>query len=276
MKKEKNDSAKNPAKEVNQNNYDYLSIQLLLSGFGTALDEALYKMMQQGGTSIVSPVDLGSNVKEVELHFSESKKGYYFFNKFDLTAPDPNAPGQVFKQTFYQNDPRYYEGQNLNYTLKEAFNLLNGRPVLKTKLRKDGTAYKPWDQLNFNDRGKQGYAIVSYGERYGFDLDRELKNIVNLIAHKDQGALQTLKEGLERGNRQYAKEEVNGVSVVRYLEVKIKERQIDIYDKAGKLLGNSRELGIAQRKAQRKEKTEKQSGENKKEKHKRGQKMSAS
>ena len=55
----------------------------------------------------------------------------YFFNRYNLALQNANFPDPV-KQTFYLN-----KGQD-NITLKEAYNLMNGRSVLKELSTKKG------------------------------------------------------------------------------------------------------------------------------------------
>jgi phosphoglycerate-specific signal transduction histidine kinase len=91
----------------------------------------------------------------------------YFFNSYQVSlAKDENSP--KMNQSFY------IEKSN-NITLKEAFNLMNGRAVNKDLTNKEGQLYNAWVQLDFKNADAQGnYKLRQFHQNYGFDLEKVL------------------------------------------------------------------------------------------------------
>src|SRR5882672_1512693 len=71
-------------------------------------------------------------------------------------------------QTFY-----IFKGTGI--TLKEAFNLLQGRAVNKNLTNLDGEKYNAWIQLDFGTRTSgNNYRVRQFRAQYGYDLEKIL------------------------------------------------------------------------------------------------------
>jgi hypothetical protein len=88
------------------------------------------------------------------------------------------------------------------YTLKEAYNLLAGRPVFKDLVSNEGKQYAAWVKLNFKNQLDNGnYEMKQFTANYGFDLEATLKHypIKELL---NATYKQALTDSLNRGNLQ--------------------------------------------------------------------------
>lgn len=134
----------------------------------------------------------------------------YFLNKFQAEVK-PAGQEEARSHTFYHTFKRSLndEGQQqapkqgeLNFTMKEAYNLLSGRPVLKTVANKAGEPEATWMQLNLKNKQDNGnYEMRSYRPQYGFALEATLKSypIRELLTPEYKT---NLMESLQRGNLQ--------------------------------------------------------------------------
>src|SRR5215213_7867790 len=115
---------------MNQKNLDYLKENLLYMGFSDKLYPELQKNMEQGFPDFVlrQKTEYEKLSLESTLHFRKSDQmDMYFFNRHDAHLQHPGDPSKDRLQTFYLN-----KGHGI--TLKESFNLLDGRAV-NTDLR---------------------------------------------------------------------------------------------------------------------------------------------
>src|SRR5690606_13319238 len=105
------------------------------------------------------------------LHFRKSDQSeMYFFNKYDVTLKSENKP-EAISQTFYLN-----KGNSI--TLKEAYNLMNGRAVNKDLTNKEGQIYNAWIQLDMKNSQQNGnFKIKQFHQNYGFDLENALSKL---------------------------------------------------------------------------------------------------
>ena len=109
---------------MNLQNLDYLKENLRYMGFGDKVNADLEKNIQQGFPEFVLKMhsEFGGQNLEANLFFRKSDQSdLYFFNKYDAVLR--NDVG-TFEHSFYLN-----KGHGV--TLKEAFNLLQGRAVYK-------------------------------------------------------------------------------------------------------------------------------------------------
>ncbi|QDH80264.1 hypothetical protein FKX85_14945 [Echinicola soli] len=111
---------------------------------------------------------MGEKNMYYSLNFRKSEKnGQYYFNSFEAKLIKPD--GATLSQTFYLNQ---------NISAKEAFNLLEWRPVYKTLFNKEGKRYNAWIQLNLAEKNNKGqYPMLQYPEGDGFDLESSLKDL---------------------------------------------------------------------------------------------------
>ncbi|MES2006364.1 MAG: hypothetical protein V4450_17735 [Bacteroidota bacterium] len=183
-------------KIMNEENLEYLRKQMLYSGFGEGLNTQLERKLKEGHPDfqLNASHEFGKDKMDGVLYFSRSKQegsDKYFFNKYDASLN--NTHGE-FSQTFFINN----KGQSI--TFKEACNLLNGRSVYKELTPKEGTRYKAWVKLDFNNRDEHGNAKLNiFNEKYGFSLKESLGRIP-LQELKDPERMATLFATLEGGN----------------------------------------------------------------------------
>ena len=152
------------AMEMNMKNYDYLKNQVKFLGFGENLDNVLKEKIQTQEQEFTIPhqAKFGQDEVSSTLHFSKSKESeMYFFNGYDLALKQPGKE-DVLNQS-------YYVGKENNYTLKERYNMLDGRAVFKElnklvevgegdekKLKASDQTYKAWKDLDFKQTDKLG------------------------------------------------------------------------------------------------------------------------
>lgn len=184
-------------------------------GMGEAFTPELVQKMQEK-----QPVIQHSFKKEYEgdkvdavLHLRKSATSdHYFLNKFDLTLQKEGAANSV-KQTFYIGSRKQTEGQDTThqttkvdqkYTLKEAYNLLAGRPVDKLQVNKAGEQYQAWEKMNLHKVLANGnHEIKRYTQHYGFDLSQTMSNY-SIKELRNDAYKDSLETSLRRGNLQKA------------------------------------------------------------------------
>jgi len=211
---------------MNEKNFEYLRDQVKLTGFGESLEYELKEKMKQQGDKfeINFAKDYGKNKVEATLNFKKSEQGdMYFFNTYDVKLNKDN-PETAKQQSFFINNNKS------TITMKEAYNLLDGRSVFKDLKTKEGQDYSAWVKLDFKQTDDKGnYKQVQFGERYGYDLEAELKKhpIKELSndAYKDE-----LIGSLKKGNVQSATFIKDGQEVRQYVEANPQYKNINLYD----------------------------------------------
>ncbi len=108
---------------------------------------------------------------EVTLYFRKSDQlDMYFFNKYVARLRSSHDPELDKAQTFYIS-------KGTGVTLKESFNLLQGRSVNKNLYNMEGVKYNAWIQLDFSEKDQHNnYKMKQYREQYGYDLEKTLEN----------------------------------------------------------------------------------------------------
>lgn len=219
-------------------NQEFLSKKVMYSGFGNALDEQINANLEKGleKFQITHQASFGKSEIEAVLSFNKSKESdLYFFNQYQLKIQPENGADEM-RQTFFI-------GKENNITLKEAYNMMNGRAVFKewNKLENVGDEqrprfvateekYKAWVQLDFKEADTYGnYKQVKFHENYGFNLEAEVSKI-SLQELGNPDYKKQLLESLQKGNLQSAtliSEE--GESKV-FLQAKPQFKRIGVYD----------------------------------------------
>jgi hypothetical protein len=188
--------------------------QLKRTGFAEAFTPELKLQMERGLPEIAHPFkkEYDGDRVEATLHLKKSATtDFYFLNKFDLRL-QKEGQANAIAQTFYltQRKPAQDAEEGLTqrlenkYTLKEAYNLLAGRPVFKDLVNQEGHEYQAWVKLNFKNTMNNGnYEMKQYHTNYGFDLEKTLghypiKELTN-PQYKE-----SLMDSLHRGNLQKA------------------------------------------------------------------------
>jgi len=222
---------------MNTQNLDYLKESLKYAGFDTLLNEQLQKHIEDKlpEFQLTHSTKIGEDTMDYTLHFrrSETEEKYYF-NTMDATLKKPGENEMGVSQTFYQNQ---------NITAKEAYNLLDGRAVNKTyfkhekigegddvQYKRTDQTYNTWLELDFSKKDKhENFEINRYNEKYGFNVDRSLKEL-SLKDGDDTQAVDRMVKSLKKGNLIEAVANNNGTSEKVYLTANPKERTLDAYD----------------------------------------------
>lgn len=210
---------------MNEKNFDYLKDQVMYTGFGEALEGELRQNMEQLKPEFKLQHDAfyGGDKVSAELSFRKSEQSdLYFFNSYKVNLQKEGSE-QSLEQTFYIN-----KGNNI--TLKEAFNLMEGRSVNKDLTNREGETYNSWLQLDFKNTDTRGnFAINHYHENYGFDLEAALsKHSIKELGtpkYKDD-----LINSLKKGNLQSATFVKDGTEVKQFIEANPQFKSVTIYD----------------------------------------------
>jgi hypothetical protein len=210
---------------MNQQNFEYLKDQVKYTGFGDALEKDLKEQLQKQAPEfqLSYRIKMGQDTAAASLHFKKSDQSdRYFFNRYQLTI-HPEQGSHQLEQTFYIN-----KGQNI--TLKEAYNLMQGRAVNKDLLDKEGQVYNAWLQLDFKQTDGQGnFKLKQFHQNYGFDLPAALAKhpIKELNQEPDKTRL---LESLQKGDRQAVTFIQEGQEQKHYIEANPQFKTINIYD----------------------------------------------
>ncbi|WP_026953572.1 hypothetical protein [Algoriphagus vanfongensis] len=211
---------------MNEQNFDYLKNQVKYSGFGETLEGQLKEQIQKGEPdfSLKHQADFGGDTVNANLHFRKSgMTDMYFFNKYDLSLTKSGQEDPSISQTFYVN-------KDNNITLKEGYNLLDGRAVNKNLVNKEQEKYNAWVQLDFKDTDNQGnFKLKQFHENYGFNLSKALEKhpIKELQNPEDQSRLM---DSLKKGNRQSVTFQLEGGDQKRFIEASPQFKNLNIYD----------------------------------------------
>ncbi|MGN6400699.1 MAG: hypothetical protein ACTHMD_09605 [Flavisolibacter sp.] len=227
---------------MNEENVNYLKENLKYMGFGDQLYSNLEHNIGQGFPEFVLRMEtqFGSSKLESALYFSRSKQdGRYFFNRHDARLK--NEVG-VLSQSFLVN-----KGHGV--TLKEAFNLLQGRAVHKEMNPKEGERYHAWLQLDFNQKEENGnFRLRQFHEQYGYDLAGVLAKFP-IRELSDETKAERLMMSLQKGNLQPVTMMVHGKVQKLSIQADPQFKTLTIYDNgATKPLNNEQkaELVIAE------------------------------
>jgi len=218
---------------MNQKNFEYLRDQVKFTGFGEGLENELKEKVQKQTTdfTLSHQTKFGNETVDATLNFKKSSQSdMYFFNAYNVNLSKENS-AENMQQTFYIN-----KGNNI--TLKEAYNLMNGRAVNKDLTNKEGQLYNAWVQMDFKQTDTNGnYKLKQFHQNYGFDLNKELAKhpIKELGNDEDKNRLVS---SLEKGNRQSATFLRDGGEQKQFIEANPQFKTINIYDSNMQRLGN--------------------------------------
>jgi len=205
---------------MNENNLEYLKKNLMYAGFDDKLNIDLESSIREGKPEfqLQYGAEFNNRKMDMTLHFKKGDQNeMYFFNRFDATLGDR-------QQMFYMN-----KGNSM--TVKEAFNLLEGRAVNKDLVNKEGQKYNAWVQLDFGAREESGnYKMERYHEKYGYDLEKAL-SAYPVRELNDQKTKENLIQSLEKGNLQAVHVPTNGKEQMFFISANPKDRTVDIFDK---------------------------------------------
>jgi hypothetical protein len=219
---------------MNQKNFEYLKDQVKYSGFGESLENDLKTNLQKQPAefSLHHQATFGKDQVNSELHFKRSTQSdLYFLNSYEAELKKENQK-EALKQTFYLNK------QGGNVTLKEAYNLMDGRAVNKDLTNKEGQVYNAWMQMDFKQTENNGnFKIKQFHQKYGFELDKALEKlpIKELSVEFDK---RRLTESLQKGNRQVVTFEKDGFEQKHFIQAAPQFKSITVYDEHMKRISN--------------------------------------
>lgn len=152
-----------------QKNFDYLKDQVKYLGFGENLAGEIREKLEAGKKEfkISHEAKFDKDVVNSTLHFGNTKDGeLIFFKRFDLSLKK-DGHDDLINQT-------YFVGEKNNFTLKERYNLLDGRAVYKTmnsfekigegadeKFKLSDNTYTSWRGLDFKQTDDAGNYLLS-------------------------------------------------------------------------------------------------------------------
>jgi hypothetical protein len=210
---------------MNEKNLEAIKDNVKYLGFGETLHEQLHANIEAKAESFTLQHRATFNSKEIEATLNFKAGGQnemYFFNNYQAKLEDK-------QQTFYLD-----RGNGI--TLKEAFNLLEGRAVNKDLVNKEGEKYNAWVQLDFENKETNGnYKLQRYHENFGYDLDRAVSKFPVKELHEEKSK-DDLFKSLEKGNMQSVKIEVNGRDELHYLQADPRNFAVIVHDKTGQPL----------------------------------------
>ncbi|OXB10165.1 hypothetical protein B0A81_03900 [Flavobacterium plurextorum] len=218
---------------MNEKNFEYLRDQIKYTGFGEALDSQLKEKMQkeEPNFTLTHNAQYGNDIAAATLNFNKSKESdLYFFNSYKVELQKENSKENL-EQTFYIN-----KGSNI--TMKEAYNLMEGRSVNKDLTSKEGEVYNSWVQMDFKQSESNGnFKLNHYHQNYGYDLEAALSKhpIKELETPKYK---EDLINSLKKGNLQSATFLKEGNEIKQYIEASPQFKTINIYDNNMKRIDN--------------------------------------
>jgi hypothetical protein len=141
-----------------------------------------------------------------EVHFDEWSKleATLFFRKagqHDMYFLIRYTAGLSYSEhSDFNRMQTFYIFKGAGVTLKEAFNLLQGRSVNKDLTSDDGEKYNAWIQLDFSTKtAMNNYKTRQYRQSYGYDLEKVLENYPIRELY-DEELKANLLRSLKKGN----------------------------------------------------------------------------
>ncbi|WP_288373871.1 hypothetical protein [uncultured Algoriphagus sp.] len=225
---------------MDKENYEFLTEKLKYSGFEDQLNAALKKEIQSGKEEFTLPhqIKLEGKQMDMDLSFKKSQiSDRYFFNKFEAKLQNPETGQEPKTHTFYQNQ---------GITVKEAFNLLEGRAVEKSLLGADKEPFKAWLQLDLSKKDeKNNFPINQFHEKYGYDLKEALQKFP-IKELQDETKMDWMLKSLKKGNTYPVVMERKGMEEIMFVEANPKFKSINVYDVNMNSVKNSEILGAKQ------------------------------
>lgn len=209
---------------MKEQNLAFLKDNLKYMGFGEQLYTELEHQLKTNASQFQLHYATEINKKSFSATLNFRKSGnsdMYFLNSYHASLQRPN--GTTKDQVFYLN-----KGKGI--TAKEAYNLLEGRAVLKELTNKEGEPYKAWIQLNFEKRDKSNnHEVHQYHEKYGYDLKEALSRFA-IVELKDSDKHNALLQSLQKGNIQSVTMERDGSFSKMFIEANPQFKSVNLYD----------------------------------------------
>ncbi|RUT68521.1 hypothetical protein D0817_20550 [Flavobacterium cupreum] len=210
---------------MNEKNFEYLRDQVKYTGFGDALETELKEKMQkeESNFTLNYTAKYGTDTANATLNFKKSDQSdMYFFNSYKVELQKENSK-EALEQTFYIN-----KGSNI--TMKEAYNLMEGRSINKDLINKEGEQYNSWIQMDFKQTDTNGnFKLNQYHQNYGYDLEAALSKhpIKELETPKYK---EDLMNSIKKGNLQSATFLIDGKEIKQHIDASPQFKTINIYD----------------------------------------------
>lgn len=249
---------------MNQKNYDYLKDQVKYMGFGEALETELKAKLasDEPKFTLEHEREFDDGKVSAQLEFNRSKESdMYFFNGYKVQTTPENQK-EPMTQHFYVNQ----KGQNV--TLKEAYNLMNGRAVFKQEWsNKENQLYPAWLKMDFTNQDERGnFKLKPYNENYGYNLEQVVGKHPE-IRIVGEAAAQQLARDLQRGNRVPVTISKDGASTQIYIEASPTTHGLNVYDANMKLLPQRQKNVHAEGAAQKNNESETQKNNKRQRQH---------
>ncbi|HEV2481759.1 MAG TPA: hypothetical protein VGS79_18960 [Puia sp.] len=186
---------------MEQKHLDFLNNALKYLGFGenTLLNRELEEHIALGEQSFELETEVsydGVTRLSAQLFFSRSKNklyDFYFFNKYKVQLHDPAKKGEKAAQKMF-----YIQESRLGVTLKQAYNLLQGRYVQRKIVDQNGETYLRWLFLEPKLEDTDGFAYLRQIKQQ-FDLDKAL-DIYPIPGLNSREIRERICSSLRRGN----------------------------------------------------------------------------
>jgi hypothetical protein len=213
-----------------KSNLEILEENLRYLGFGdylvfrTQLSEEIQKNNHEFQITTDVIYDQSSRL-DITLYFRKAgQHDMYFIIKYTGELSYPDAPSRNKIHTFY-----IYKGSGV--TLKEAYNLLQGRSVNKDLTDHDGDKYNAWLQLDFQEKtDHNNYKVRQFRQSYGYDLEKTLENYP-IRELKDDKLREHLIKSLKKGNLHMVTFQKTAKIEDMYIEACPQYKTISIYSK---------------------------------------------
>jgi len=230
---------------MRQENFDFLKTQVMITGFGEGLENLLKNRMEKGEDEFTlnHKLEYGNDKLDMTLYFSKSQKmDRYYFNKYDL-AIKKGVDNSEMKQSFLVSP------KHTTFTVKEAYNLMNGRAVNKKmaalqkneddngpRLTPTGNRYSAWVELDFNDADKYGnFKQKIYSGKDKLDVAKALEGQpISELQNAD--TTKWLIDSLHKGNRREVTFIEDGKERKAFLQADPKNTAIRQFDADGQEL----------------------------------------
>lgn len=209
---------------MNEQNFDYLKKQILYTGFGEDLQRELKEKMSQGASefTLAHRASFNNDNTEATLYFKKSQTGdMYFFNRYALTIKEneKDAMTQSFNVT-----------RENSITLKEGYNMMQGRSIYKELTNQHQEKYHAWLQLNFKETDTyNNFKLKQFHDNYGYDLASTLARYPIKELESEQNR-QSLMRSLEKGNRQSVNIMYEGKEQKMFIEANPQYKSLNIYN----------------------------------------------
>lgn len=157
------------------------------------------------------------------LHFKRSPSSdLYYFNRYELFFRPDHLPYEVLQVFFVVRDQII--------SLREAFNLLNGRAVWKARPQAEARSSWYWLKLDFHQLDGYGnYRYRYFHPRYGFDLEQVLSRFA-IREWDDPPQRERMIASLRKGNQVRVHFFHEGQDRTYWIEANPQFKTLNIYD----------------------------------------------